>query len=374
MIYFDNAATTLKKPTSVIRTMNECMKKYCANSGRGGHAVSMKAGEVIYSCREALSELFGISEPSNIVFTNNTTTALNIAIRGILDESAHIVISGMEHNSVLRPAVAGGASVSFAVPSGLGIITPESVEKAIKPNTRLIAVMHASNVTGVINPIREIGEVAKKHGIPFLTDCAQTAGSVPLDVKRDNVSLLAFAGHKGLYGPTGTGGLYISPDITLKPFITGGTGSVSESSAQPDFLPDRYESGTLNTVGIAGLLEGVRFVRRKGEENIRKKETDVISILYDGLSKLDGIKIYSEAEMSILSFIFDNADSVEIANILDSEFDIAVRGGLHCSALAHHYLGTSASGLVRFSAGYFNTERDAVRAVDAVRKIKRSYF
>ncbi|OQB14061.1 MAG: putative cysteine desulfurase [Firmicutes bacterium ADurb.Bin193] len=371
MIYLDNAATTLYKPHSVRRACNACLKKFCANSGRGGHKAALMASERIYACRESLAELFGISDPARIVFTPNATAALNIAIKGILTPDSHTVITGMEHNSVVRPVVGSGAYYSVALPDETGLVSAKSIENLITDNTKLIIAIHASNITGTINPIYEIGEVAKKYGIPFLVDAAQSAGVAPIDAERNNISMLAFPGHKMLYGPTGTGGLYISPGLELKPFIEGGTGSLSESDTQPDFLPDRFESGTLNTLGITGLYEGVKFVLKHTPSALYAHEARLAKMLVSGLSSINGVRIYgNNNRVGVVGFRLEGKDSVDVANTLDSRFDIACRGGLHCAFLAHKSMGTSEGGLVRMSVSYFTTENEIDRAVEAVKKIQ----
>lgn len=370
MIYLDNAATTLIKPHSVINEVNQCMKKYCANSGRGGHKLTLKAGEKVYKCRENIAKLFKIKNPSDIAFTNNTTMAINMGIKGIIKRNDEIVIGGMEHNSVLRPAFLTGR-FKIAKADENGIVSPEAVKKAITPNTKLIVINHASNITGAVSPIEEIGKIAYEKNIPFMVDCAQSGGTIDIDVNRDNISLLAFAGHKGLYGPTGTGGLYVSDKIQLKPIIQGGTGTMSESYFQPDFMPDMLESGTLNIVGIAGLSKGVEFVSDYTVNEIHKYEQSLINILKDSLLDMKNVTIYGGNGTGILSFLIKNKDSVEIAEELDSKFNIAVRGGLHCAVLAHESLNTKDTGLTRISVSVFNTKKDVKKAVDAIYKLSK---
>ena len=372
MIYLDNAATTLKKPYAVRREMAECMKHFCANSGRGGHRLSILAGERVYDCREKLAKLFNVSDPANIVFTANTTMALNFAIKGILKNVNHVVISGMEHNSVLRPIIHSGVSYSIAKPNSKGFVTAKSVEDAIDCDTGLIVVTHASNIVGTINPISEIGEVAKKHNIPFLVDAAQTAGVIPIDVEWDKISMLAFAGHKMLYGPTGTGGLYVSPNIKLNTIIEGGTGSLSESYIQPDFMPDHLESGTLNTVGIVGLLEGVKFVLNNTPEAIHQKEMHLTKKLISELKNIKGVNVYGADErVGVVGFSVDGIDSVTVCTKLDEDYNIASRGGMHCAAIAHQSMGTAKMGLARLSVSYFTKMNEIDKAINAVNKISK---
>ncbi len=370
MIYLDNAATTLIKPYAVIEACNMWLNKFSANSGRGGHKLALNAGNKVYECRELIAKLFNIDRPENIIFTLNATMALNIAINGFVKQGTHIVISGMEHNSVYRPVSNCGCSFSVAEPDPTGFVTVESIKKAVRSNTSLIIVTHASNVVGTINPITEIGAFAKSRGITFLVDAAQTAGVLDIDVKRDNIDMLAFAGHKTLLGPSGTGGLYISPKIQLSPILYGGTGSVSESSAQPDFLPDRFESGTLNIVGIAGLAEGVKYILKNTTKKIREYEQKLTERLLEGLYNMDNLTLFGGTNrVGIVSFSINNIDSVSVCNMLDSK-NIAARGGLHCSPLAHKSLNTP-EGLVRLSVGCFNTNSDIDNAINAVYKISK---
>ena len=357
MIYLDNAATTLIKPYAVIEACNMWLNKFSANPGRGGHKLSLNAGNKVYECRELIAKLFNVDKPENIVFTLNTTMALNIAINGFVKPGTHIVISGMEHNSVYRPVSNCGCSFSVAEPDPTGYVSVESIKKAVRSNTSLIIVSHASNVVGTINPIKEIGEFAKSRGIVFLVDAAQTAGVLDIDVKRDNIDMLAFAGHKSLLGPSGTGGLYISPKIHLNPIIYGGTGSFSESPDQPDFLPDRFESGTLNIVGIAGLTEGVRYILKNTTKTIKEYEQKLTERLLEGLYNMDNLTLFGGINrIGIISFSINNIDSVSVCNMLDSK-KIAARGGMHCSPLAHKSLNTP-NGLVRLSVSCFNTYSD----------------
>lgn len=371
MIYLDNAASTHKKPLSVADEMNRYMTFYASNSGRSGHKLSVYTGEKIYECRELLAKLFNIDNPALIAFTPNTTTALNFAIHGLITPNDHIVIGGMEHNAVVRPVVASGASYTVAKADMVGRVSAESVKNSIKDNTKLIIINHTSNITGTVSPIYEIGQVAKLYNIPLLVDAAQSAGVIDIDVKRDNISMLAFAGHKLLYGPTGTGGLYVREDIKLKPIIQGGTGSLSESLVQPDFMPDILESGTLNSVGIIGLSEGVRYVLSKGVNNLYRYEMGITRMLRAGLMSIDNVTLYGDENgVGVVGFNIGNIDSVTVSNILSEQYDIASRGGLHCAALAHRSIGTEDSGLVRLSVSSFTTESEIEKAVNAVRRLK----
>jgi len=382
MIYLDNAATTLKKPRDVIKAVNDCIKHYCANPGRSGHRLSLKAAEEVCNCREAVAELFNIKEPNNVVFTCNTTEALNIAIKGIVNTGDHVVISSMEHNSVLRPIVSNNIEYSIAPADQLGYVSLNSVQSVVTEKTKLIVITHASNVCGTVNPIREIGKFARQRGIIFLVDAAQTAGVIDIDVDRDNIDILATAGHKMLYGPTGTGILYIGNNLELKPFKEGGTGSLSESYFMPEVLPDRFEAGTLNILGIAGLNAGIKYVLRNSVSQIKKRENQTIEYLIDKFSEIKNIKIYGITNgnkndekidrVGVLGFNILKKDSVYVCNILNNLYDIAVRGGLHCSPLAHGTLGTIKSGIARISVSNFTTKRELSKTVDAIYKISKS--
>lgn len=371
MIYLDNAASTHKKPLSVINEMNRYMKYFASNSGRSGHKLSVYTGEKIYECRELIAKLFNIDNPALVAFTPNTTTALNYAIHGLINKDDHIVIGGMEHNAVLRPVVASGADYTVAKADGAGRVSVESVKNAIKDNTKLIIINHTSNITGTVSPIYEIGQLAKQYNIPMLVDAAQSAGVIDIDVKRDNIAMLAFAGHKLLYGPTGTGGLFVRDDIKFKPIIQGGTGSLSESIIQPDFMPDMIESGTLNGVGIVGLSQGVKYVLSKGVNNLFRYEMGLTRMLRAGLMNIDNVTVYGdENSVGVVGFNVGNMDSVTVSNILSDEYNIASRGGLHCAVLAHRSIGTQERGLVRLSVSSFTTESEIERAVMAVRRLK----
>jgi cysteine desulfurase/selenocysteine lyase len=284
MIYLDNAATSWPKPEAVYQAMDSLMRNTGASPGRSGHLMSLTAAHIVHETREALCEFFGIADPSHLVFTANATEALNLAIKGLLRPGDHAVTSSMEHNSVMRPLRAlekTGVELTVAPCASDGSLDPGEIGRAIRPNTRLIVLTHASNVVGTVLPVAAVGRIARSHGVPLLVDAAQSAGCYPIDVETMNIDLLAFSGHKSLFGPQGTGGLYIRPGLEsrLEPLKYGGTGSFSEHENQPDFLPDKYESGTPNTVGLAGLGAGVRFVMREGLGNIRKKEERLTGLL-----------------------------------------------------------------------------------------------
>jgi len=376
MIYLDNAATSHPKPEQVYEAVDHALRHVSANPGRSGHAMSIEADRLIYNAREDVARLFGIRHPERIIFTPNATAALNLAIKGLVRPGGHCITTAMEHNSVTRPLrfLAGiGAQFDKVTVSPAGVLDPADVAGAIKENTKLVAITHASNVIGTVTPVREITSLAHERGVPVLLDAAQTAGAMPIDVEEMGIDLIACPGHKCLFGPQGTGFLYISPSIDLRPILFGGTGSRSDLELMPDFLPDRYEAGTLNTPGIAGLAAGARFIMEKGIENIRAHEISLIGRLIEGLAGIPGVRVYGvtgpDLRASVVSFNIEGVDPAEVGNRLDAEFDIAVRVGIHCAPDAHKTMGSFPGGAVRMSPGYFNTLAEIGAAVDAVRKI-----
>jgi cysteine desulfurase/selenocysteine lyase len=378
LIYFDNAATSRPKPPEVLQAMNDYMINVCANSGRSGHQLSIEASRIVYRTREALAKLFNADDPLQIVFTLNATESINLALQGILQHSDHVITSSMEHNSVMRPLRAlesQGVEITVIKCSQQGVLDPSDVRNSVKKNTKMIVLNHASNVIGSIQPVEEIGLIARENEILFLLDSAQTAGACEIDVQKMNVDLLAFSGHKSLYGPVGTGGLYIRNGINLKPLKYGGTGSRSDEEYQPDFLPDRYESGTLNIVGIAGLGAGVEFVMQKGVENIRKKECELTQKLINGLLSIPKVSVYgslnAQKQIGVVSFNIQGFSPSEVAMYLEEHFDILCRASLHCSPSAHKTIGTFPDGAVRFSLGIFTTDNDVDIAVNTIRKLER---
>ncbi len=379
MIYLDNAATSWPKPDIVHETMSRYMREIGASPGRSGHRLANEAERIRLDAREAIAELVGLSDPMRVIFTLNATEALNLVMQGLLQPGAHAITTGMEHNSVMRPLRAleqRGVSISVAPCSRDGTLDPQTIDEAIRPQTRLIVVNHASNVCGTVLPIREIGAVARRHDIPFLVDAAQTAGCWPIDINDDNIDLLAFTGHKGLLGPTGTGGLAINDDFNidmLRPLVFGGTGSRSEHEHQPDFLPDKYESGTPNIVGLAGLVAGLRYVLDRGLERIRVHEQKLTRRLIDGLYAISGVCVFGtrdpHRQTAAVSFMIDGQSASRIAHDLDERFEIMCRPGLHCAPQAHRTLGTLPNGTVRFAPGLFTTEAEIDKAVAAVAQL-----
>ena len=371
MVYLDNAATSFPKPPQVVRAMAGVMEKIGANPGRSGHQLSLAAGRVVENCRETLARYLQVDDPSRIVFTKNCTEALNMAIHGFVRAGDHVVTSLLEHNSVLRPlcelARLNVISLSFVTPGPQGRIDPREVERLFTPATRLCVLSHASNVLGVVQDMAAIARVCHAHGVRLLADAAQSAGTHDVRPSALGADLLAMPGHKGLLGPHGTGALYIAPGIQLAPMVQGGTGSVSESMFQPMDLPDRFESGTLNLPGIAGLLCGVRFVMREGEERARNLSR-ISACIYEGLHDMRGVRVYSPPGTNVISLNVNGLSSGETAGML-SGAGIAVRGGLHCAPAIHRHLGTLETGAVRVSPGVFNTPRDADTFLKAMRVI-----
>ena len=376
-IYFDNAATSSPKPPEVLERVSAALTEFNANPGRSGHSAALSAAREVLSTRERLASLMNAGEETNIAFAFNCTDALNLAIKGALRYGDHVITTQLEHNSVLRPinalAARGRISLSIVSPRADGFVDPEDIRASIRKNTRLIAVTHASNVTGAIQPVAAIGELARREGILYLIDGAQAIGATPVNVRALSCDLYAFPGHKSLLGPMGTGGLYIRPGVVLRTLREGGTGTDSESMLQPDERPERYESGTLNLPGIAGLGAGCAFVAKRVSA-IMSHERELTGALYEGLSAIRGAEIYSPREEAaragIVSFNLPGMTSSDVADRL-GRMGIAVRGGLHCAPGAHRFLGTLRRGAVRASVGYANTFEEVDAFLNAVNAIVR---
>lgn len=376
MIYFDNAATTYPKPETVYRSVDKCLREFCANPGRSGHKLSLEAGRIVLEARELLARLFNAKKSENIIFCLNATDALNTAIKGMVNKGDHIITTSMEHNSVLRPLkqLEGiGVETTILQCKDTGELELSKIEEAIKKNTKMIITTHASNVTGAIMPIKEIGEIAHGNNLRYIVDTAQTAGTYKIDVTELKVDVVTFTGHKGLMGPQGVGGFYIKDGTVLRQMREGGTGSMSESLLQPELLPDKYESGTPNTPGIAGLAAGLRFIEEVGMDSIRLHEEEIMKYFLDELTEIDDIIIYGPRNLDkhapVVSLNLANKTSSEVSFLLDKNFDIATRAGLHCAPLAHRTIGTMEHGAVRFSFGYFNTREEIDEAVRALKSI-----
>lgn len=369
-IYLDNAATSIKKPVGVYKSLFKNTLFSSFNAGRGMYKKSIGAVLEVMDTRESIAELFNIKEPSQIAFTQNATYALNFLISGFLKPEDHVIITGIEHNSVLRPVHRHG-NYTIVKADNKGNVKASDIEKAFSDKTKLVITTHASNVSGSIQPVLEIGETAKKHGACFLVDTAQTAGTVKIDVDKMNIDMLAFSGHKGLMGPLGTGGLYVSDKIELNPLIVGGTGSMSESFTQPLVMPDMLQSGTQNTPALIALKEGVDFAKKHREEIFEKEKALALEFI-DGLLNIKGVTVYgniSDNRNGTVAFNIDKKDCTKVASILEEDFNILVRSGFHCSPLAHISLGTQKTGCVRASFGFFNTGNDVKKAILAINKI-----
>lgn len=373
MPYFDNAATTFPKPESVYRAMDDFLRRSAGNPGRGAHRLSLAASQVIEETRQRIARLFNAPNPNRIIFAANTTDALNIALHGVLKPGDHVVTTTMEHNAVVRPLRAlqqQGVQVTRVQCAPEGSIEPEQITAAMRPETRLVVMIHASNVTGTILPVEAVGAMVREYGAFFLVDAAQSAGVLPIDVQAMNIDLLAFPGHKGLFGPPGTGGLVVGERVQLRPIRQGGTGTRSEQEEQPVGLPEGLETGTLNSVGIAGLGAGVRFILEQGIEKIAAHETALIERLLAGLRTIPGLTVYGPADpgrqVGVVSVRLDHWEPMDLGVALDQEFDIAVRTGLHCAPQAHRTIGTFPTGTVRLAPGYFSTFDDVDRVVEAL--------
>lgn len=375
-VYFDNAATSYPKPPSVYEAVDFTLKNVGANPGRGDYALSQFASRIIFQTRKTIAGFFNISNSRNIIFTSNGTEALNLALKGLLKPNDHVITSSMEHNAVVRPLNSlkkTGVQETVIQCDSYGKLKVSLIRKELRKNTRLIVITHASNVTGTILPIEEIGELAAKNGIPFLVDAAQTAGAIPVDVVKNRISMLACPGHKGLLGPQGTGFLYIAEGLDIKPLIEGGTGSNSELPEQPEYLPDRFQSGTQNTPGIAGLKAGIEFINQKTIKAIKEHEDLLCENFIKRLKEISGVRIFgplsTNDKTSLISFNVSGMDPANIANALDQKFNIMVRVGLHCSPGAHKTIGTFPDGSLRVSFSVFNTPQEIDYFIASLKKI-----
>ncbi len=377
----DNAATSWPKPPQVIEAMADFLERAGGNPGRSGHRLSIEAGRVVYDTREAVAELFNVPDPMRVIFTGNATHALNIAIRGLVKPGDKVITTSIEHNSVMRPLRAlerEGVELVVVECAPDASLDPSDVEAALKGGARLVVINHASNVVGTILPIAEIAGIAHRYGALVLIDAAQTAGCLPIDVQESGIDMLAFTGHKSLLGPTGTGGLVINDTVDigqLAPLIEGGTGSRSEFEKQPEELPDKYESGTINAVGLAGLKAGIDYINARGIDEIRWDESELAGYLLEGLSAIPDITVYGPSDIlrrtTVVSFTSDNKSVSEIGYRLDEEFGVLSRVGLHCSPALHKTIGTFPKGTVRLAPGPFTTESDIASVIAAVEEVVR---
>jgi cysteine desulfurase / selenocysteine lyase len=376
-IYLDNSATSFPKPPAVVQAMSDYINYYGASPGRSAHALSVRAAREVFETRELLAEFFNLDNSERVIFSANATLALNIAIKGVLKQGDHAIISHMEHNSVHRPLKYlernGIIELSVAQCNNAGFIDLEHFSSLVRPNTKLAAIIHGSNVAGTVQPIREIGKICRQHEVVFLVDAAQTSGFINIDMHQDYVGILAFTGHKKLYGPPGIGGLCIHKDVQIDTFIHGGSGSHSELDVHPAFYPDRLEAGTPNTVGIIGLKAGLEYAMKKGLENIRHLQLGLTQHLIHELKNLDNVYVYGpdgiENRLPLVSINIKNMPPSELSQLLDKQYGIMTRSGLHCSPLAHKTIGSFPQGTTRFSIGAFNTEEDINYAINAVKEI-----
>jgi cysteine desulfurase / selenocysteine lyase len=374
LIYLDNAATTFPKPREVLSTMMEKYAVLGASPGRGSYDLSIEVEEFINGVRRRVCEIFRGDDPERVVFAYNATDALNILIQGLVRPGDHVVSTRLEHNSVLRPLhhlrEAGIVEYDLVPFDGRGFVDPSAVTRAIRPQTRFVILNHASNVVGTVQPAEAIARACQEKGVPLILDVTQTAGVVPIDMKAWGVSAVAFTGHKSLLGPTGIGGLVLNQDLDVRTTRFGGTGIDSDNPIHTQSYPHRLEAGTINVLGVFGLDAGVTHLKREGMERVRERELTLWRRLRAGLSRIRGIRLYcadaSEDRVAVLLCNLGDMDSKQVATILDGDFDIAVRGGMHCAPLVHADIGTGTRGGVRFSIGPFNTEEEIERAVEAM--------
>ena len=377
-VYLDNAATSWPKPPEVIAAMQAYLENGGGSPGRAAHGKSLASARMVYETRDALSSLFNATSPDRVIFTKNATEAINLLLFGFLNPGDHVIVSSMEHNAVMRPLrqlESRGVSLSVAACDSCGGLDPLTIKTALTPRTRLVLLVHASNVTGTLLPIAEVANIAREAGIRFAVDAAQTAGVHPIDVQSGGIDFLTFTGHKSLGGPQGTGGLVIGPDVDLRPLMFGGTGSASESENQPAFLPDKLESGTLNAIGIAGLGASLAALTEFGVENVLAHERKLMKLFRDGLKEMPDIEVYgpenTAESVGVLSLNVASRPCEEVGMELERDFDILTRTGLHCAPAAHRTIGTFGRGTVRFSVSRFNTESDIHAALEALSRIAR---
>lgn len=372
-LYLDNAATSFPKPESVYRAVERTMRDIGASPGRGGYQQALEASRLVFETRSLLADFFGIADASRIAFTANATEAINLALFGLLKAGDRVVTTSMDHNAVARPLFAlqeMGVQVVQVAADPQGFVDPETLKQACREKTRLVILNHCSNVTGTLQPIEELGPWCRKEGILFMVDAAQSAGLFALNVDSLAIDLLAVPGHKGLYGPPGTGFLYVHPGLNLKPLFYGGTGNASHSLSQPEEMPERLESGTINTPGLAGLKAGVEFIIQAGIEAIRAHERTLLERLLDGLRQVKSVELYGPRDFryhgGAVSFNLAGRDPSEVGFLLDHAHHICCRVGLHCAPAAHRTIGTFPRGTVRVSPGFFNTVGDIDRFITAV--------
>lgn len=375
-IYLDNAATSFPKPESVYRAVDRAFREVGGNPGRGGHRMAIEAGRLVFDAREAAADFFGIGDSARIVFTASATMAINQALLGLLRPGDRVVTTTMEHNAMARPLrqlQQQGVTVVKVAADRQGLVDAAAIRQACAEPTALVALAHVSNVTGSVQPVEEIGRFCRQHGIPLLVDAAQSAGLFEIDVEEMGIDLLAVPGHKGLFGPPGIGLLYVRPGLELRPLITGGTGTHSESDLAPQEMPEHLESGTLNTPGLAGLAAGIAFVEQEGIARLREREAQLLRAAIAGLSAIPGVLLHGplqpERHGGALSFTIEGLDPAEIGFRLDHDYGILTRVGLHCAPDAHRTIGTFPFGTVRVSPGPFTATADIAALLAAVEAI-----
>ncbi len=378
MIYFDNGATTWPKPESVYEKTMEAMRKFGANPGRSGHSMSLKMDREIFNSRAKIAEFVGGDNPLNLIFTKNCTDALNIAIKGAYKEKSHIITSSMEHNSVLRPLFhleeEGLIELTVVYANEQGVLDPKDFKEAIRENTDMCVITGMSNLVGTITLLDEIIGILKERDIFVIVDAAQCLGYLDMDVKRQNIDMLCFPGHKSLFGPMGTGGLYINTDRTLRTVEEGGTGSFSQVLKMPEIYPDRLEGGTLNGPSIVGLGAGIDYINEIGLDNIREHENTLRDYFIEEASKIDNLILYGpldERQGPVISMNMEGLDSSALAYTLDQDYEIATRAGFHCAPLAHKSIGTDKKGAVRFSFSYLNNKEEIDQSIEALKIISQ---
>ncbi len=380
MIYLDNAATSWPKPETVYQTMDKFLREKGGNAGHGSHSLATSAQHVIDETRTLVARFINAEAVERVIFTLNCTDSLNLGLKGLLQPGDHVITSRLEHNAVIRPlnklAGEGVQITRLPISPETGAVSPGELEKAILPNTKMVVMIHASNVNGVVQPVEAYGGIARRHNLIFMVDAAQSAGHIPINVRNMNIDLLAFSAHKGTFGPPGVGVLYIGPRATPETLREGGTGTISESQQQPEQLPAKYESGTMNGVGIAGLGAGIKYILSEGLEKIHNQEQHSTLSLIDGLTEIPGVMLYkapdNTPQMPVISLNIQGYEPGEAGVILDQAFDIKVRTGLHCSPEAHRSIGTFPKGTIRLSPGYFNTCQDIEQTLEAIRKLAAS--
>ena len=381
LIFLDNGATSYPKPEEVYTFMDHFYRNFGVNPGRSGYDLCMETGELVEETRSMLTEFFNGTDPNRLCFSYNSTDALNLIINGLLKEGDHAITTNVEHNSVLRPLYHlykfNGVELDYIPFDSKGFVDPDEFPKKFKKNTKLVVVNHASNVIGTIQPVKEIGKYCKEAGIPVVIDASQSAGKIPVDMEELNVDVVVFTGHKSLLGPTGIGGLYVKEGIEIKHTRAGGTGVRSAVKTHLDEYPYRLEYGTLNTMGVAGLQAGIKWIEDKGLDTLHEQEMRLTAMLRDGLKEVEGVTLYCQEDLtdhiSVFLFNVDGLEALNTGTILDVDYNIASRTGLHCAPLVHEQIGTAEiHGAVRFGVGPFNTEEHIATAIQAVKEIAES--